>query len=62
MADDKSKAGAPDRARINTGEDYEVREWAQKFGVSEDELTAAVVAVGPMAADVEAYLQRGKKQ
>jgi len=30
--------------------------------VSEDELKAAMKAVGPMAADVEAHLQRGKKQ
>jgi hypothetical protein len=52
MADDKSKAGKPDRDRINTGEAYELRDWAKKFGVSEDALKAAVKKVGPMAQDV----------
>jgi hypothetical protein len=52
MADDKTKTGKPDRDRINTGEDYEVRDWAKKFGVSEDRLRQAVQKVGPMAKDV----------
>jgi len=52
MADDKTKTGKPDRDRINTGEDYEVRDWARKFGVSEAALKAAVQKVGPMAKDV----------
>ena len=53
MSDDRSKTGNPDRQRINLGEDYEVRDWAKKFGVSEAELRSAVDKVGPMAADVE---------
>jgi hypothetical protein len=52
MADDKTKTGKPDRDRINTGEAYELRDWATKFGVSEDALKAAVKRVGPMAKDV----------
>jgi len=52
MADDKTKAGKPDRDRINVNEDYELRDWSNKFGVSEAELRAAVKAVGPMAKDV----------
>jgi hypothetical protein len=52
MADDKTKAGKPDRDRINTSEAYEVRDWAQKLGVSEEALKAAARKVGPMAADV----------
>jgi hypothetical protein len=52
MADDKSKTGKPDRDRINTSEEYEVRDWARRFGVSEGELRAAVRKVGPMANDV----------
>jgi Protein of unknown function (DUF3606) len=31
MPDDKSKRGKPDRDRINTGEPYELRDWAKKF-------------------------------
>jgi hypothetical protein len=52
MADDKSKTGKPDRDRINTSEDYEVRDWAKRFGVSAEALKAAVKKAGPMANDV----------
>jgi len=47
MSDDKSKTGSPDRDRINVHEDYEVRYWTQKFGVSAEKLKAAVTAAGP---------------
>lgn len=53
MSDDKSKTGGQDRKRINTSEDYEVRDWAKKFGVTPDELKAA----GNEAAAVEAHLK-----
>ena len=52
MADDKSKAGKADRIRINVNEDYELRDWAKKFGVSPERLKEAVKKVGPMAQDV----------
>src|SRR4051794_32377227 len=52
MADDKSMVGKRDRDRINVHESYELRDWAKKFGVSEDKLKAAVKDVGPMVADV----------
>jgi hypothetical protein len=61
MSDDKSKVGSPDRDRINTHEDYEVRYWSKKFGVSEEELKAAVSAVGPIATKVEAHLKSGAR-
>lgn len=57
MADDKTKTGGADRARISISEDYEVRDWSKKFGVTPDELKAAVKAVGSMAVDVERYLK-----
>lgn len=56
MADDKTEAGGQDRSRINVHEDYELRHWAQKFGVSTDELKAAVRAVGSHAPTVERHL------
>jgi hypothetical protein len=34
MPDDRSKPGGQDRRRINVNEDYEVRDWSKKFGVS----------------------------
>jgi hypothetical protein len=56
MADDKSNTGGQDRARINVNEDYELRDWSKKFGVSPEELRAAVQKVGPMADDVKKEL------
>jgi len=61
MSDDKSKAGSPDRERINTQEDYEVRYWSKKFGVSAAQLKAAVAAVGPTSKAVEAHLKGAHK-
>jgi len=58
MPDDKSKPGGQDRKRINVNEDYELQDWAEKFGVSEDELKAAVKAVGDRASEVEQHLKR----
>ena len=56
--DNKKTAGSADRERINVNEDYELRDWSKKFGVSHEELKAAVKAVGPMAKDVEVYLKK----
>jgi Protein of unknown function (DUF3606) len=42
MSDDPTKKGRQDRSRVNTSEDYEVQYWSKKFGVSPDELKAAV--------------------
>lgn len=56
MSDDKSKSGEADRIRINTTEDYEVRDWAAKFGVTEAAIRSAVERVGPMAQDVRREL------
>ena len=58
MADDKTKTGLQDRLRISTSEDYEVRDWAKEFGVTPEELKAAVERVGPMAKDVAAALKK----
>ena len=58
MADDKTKRNGQDRERISLGEDYEVRDWAHKFGVSKEELTEAVHKVGDRAEDVARELGR----
>lgn len=57
MSDDKTNTGNPDRQRISLSEDYEVRDWSKKFGVSEDRLRAAVQKVGNQADDVERELR-----
>jgi Protein of unknown function (DUF3606) len=59
--DDKTKRGGQDRTRIDVSEDYELRDWSEKFGVSPERLKEAVQAVGNKAADVEQHL-KGSKQ
>ena len=60
MSDNKDRTGGQERKRISLGEEYEVREWAAKFSVSEDALRKAVAKVGDRAEDVEREL--GRKQ
>ena len=61
MSDNTLNTGSPDRDRISTTEDYEVRYWSDKFGVSKQELIDAVEASGSNSPDkVEAYL-KGEK-
>ena len=59
--DDKTKPGGQDRTRININEDFEVQDWARKFGVSVGALKGAIKAVGDKATDVENHL-KGNKQ
>ena len=58
MADDKTNRGPQDRSRINLSEDYEVRYWTDKFGMSKSQLEDAVREVGSSAEAVEAELRR----
>jgi len=60
MSDDKAKTGGQDRKRINVNEDYELRDWAAKFGVTTEQLKQAVATVGDRAAEVEQHL-KGKR-
>ena len=46
MPDDLKDRGAQDRSRVNVNEDHEVRYWTQKWGVSKEELAAAVQKAG----------------
>ena len=57
MSDDKTKRGTADRSRINLNQDYERQDWAKSLGVSEEDLTAAVHAVGNNAEKVREYLK-----
>jgi hypothetical protein len=52
MADDKHNRGPQDRARVNLSEEYEVRYWTEKFGVSKERLAEAVKTAGSSAAAV----------
>lgn len=57
MSDDKSKSGDQDRELISLTEEYEVRDWAKKFGVTQAALRKAVRKVGNKADDVERELK-----
>jgi len=57
MADDKGKPGGQDRTRIDVSEAYELRYWSNRFGVSAEQLKAAVQAVGTNAQDVQMHLK-----
>jgi hypothetical protein len=62
MADDLSKRGSQDRQRINIHEDYELRYWSEKFGVSKDQLRSAVQHVGPMVHNVARHLGKASAE
>jgi hypothetical protein len=49
MADDLKNRGAQDRARVNIHEEHEVRYWSEKWGVTKEQLAAAVASVGVSA-------------
>jgi hypothetical protein len=58
VTDDLTQRGGSDRQRIALDQD-DVRSWARKFGVSEEELRTAVRVVGARADAVERYLNGG---
>ena len=58
MWDDKTDRAPRDRSRINVEEDYEVRYWAELFGVAYQQLRGAVQTVGVSADKVREYLRR----
>lgn len=59
--DSKDNRGPQDRSRINVNEDYELQYWTEKFGVSRDELRAAVEKAGVSALSVEEYLKKNRR-
>jgi hypothetical protein len=61
MADDRTLRGGQDRTRVNMDQDYEARYWADKWGVSQEELRAAVASVGPMVSDLERHFASSRK-
>ena len=57
MADDPKKTGL-DRKLIALNEGHEVRSWTESLKCTEEELRAAVKAVGNSAEKVREYLQK----
>jgi hypothetical protein len=61
MAGERPGAWCRDPARSRAvNEDYELRDWSKKFGMSQDELKAAGKAGGDKATAVEKHL-KGKR-
>lgn len=56
MSDDKTNRGTQDGNRINIHEDYELRDWSKRLGVSPEELKKAVQQVGTSADAVRQHL------
>jgi 5'-3' exonuclease len=60
MSDDKTNANGQDRNRISVNEDYELRDWSEKFGVTPEQLKEAIAAVGDRADQIESHLKGGR--
>ena len=61
MPDNLQNRGGRDRARIDVNQDYELRDWSKKFGVSPEQLKEAIQAVGDQAERVEEFLKGREK-
>jgi hypothetical protein len=53
MPDDKTKIGEPDRSRVSADQDYEVRQLAQKHGLSPTQIRELIARVGNDRAKLE---------
>ena len=46
MPDDKTKVGKPDRSRVSADQDYEVQQFAEKHGLSPQQVRDLISRVG----------------
>jgi hypothetical protein len=60
MPDDTAERRPQDASRIALEEDYEVRYWTKKWGISREELADAVAKAGNSAAAVARHLGRSE--
>lgn len=56
MGDDLTNRGRQDDIRINVNQDWELRDWSKRLGVTPEQLKQAVRDVGPIARDVRRKL------
>jgi hypothetical protein len=61
MADDKSKVGAPDRARVSGEEQHEVPYFAQKHGISAAQAREIIQPAGNSREKADAAVERRRK-
>jgi hypothetical protein len=50
--------GNPDRSKINTSKEYEIRYWTHKFGVSSQQLNEAIKQAGNSPDAVQQALKK----
>jgi uncharacterized membrane protein len=53
MPDDKTKVGKPDHDRVSADQDYEVRQFAEKHGLTPEKVRDLIARVGNKRADLE---------
>ena len=58
MADDLTKRRPQDASKINVHEPWELEYWCKEFGVTPQQLKAAVAAVGTSVAAVKQHLKK----
>jgi uncharacterized protein DUF3606 len=46
MPDDKTKVGEPDRSRVSADQDYEVQQFAEKHGLSPQQVRDLIARYG----------------
>jgi hypothetical protein len=61
MADSRDR-GPEDGRYVNVHQDYEVRYWTERFGVTAERLKAAVEKVGTYVPSVEQELAAGDQE
>jgi len=60
MPDDTAERRPQDASRIALEEDYEVRYWTKKWGITREELADAVAKAGNSAASVARHIGRSE--
>lgn len=61
MSDNLNNRGPQDASKINVNEEWELRYWTKKLGVSAEELKAAVKKAGVSVDAVSAHLKAQAK-
>jgi hypothetical protein len=61
MADNKQNVGEPDRSRVSGSEDYEVRYFADKHGLSIEQARELIAKHGNQRDVLDAAAERVKK-
>lgn len=59
MSYNKRQPFKAEQKRLNIEEEYELRDWTERYGVSADRVREAVKAVGDRVSDVVRYLLDG---